>query len=111
MATSTTLILIAGMAVVTYLTRLPLAFLTRRRAKLPKALDRVLEQIPVAAFAAIVFPTVLQPGGHTDLKASNLYIWAAAVTVVAALIVPRSLIVPLTTGVGTAVVLHLVVGS
>ena len=66
MATSTTLILIVGMAVVTYLTRLPLALLSRTRSKLPKVLDRVLEQIPVAAFAAIVFPSVLQPNGHTE---------------------------------------------
>ena len=71
MATSTTLILIIGMAVVTYLTRLPLALLSRTRSKLPKVLDRVLEQIPVAAFAAIVFPNVLQPGGHTEISASN----------------------------------------
>jgi len=95
------------MAAVTYLTRLPLVFLARRRAKLPKAVDRMLEQIPLAAFAAIVFPAVLQPDGRTDLKASNLYLWAAAVTVAAAVAVPRSLIVPLTMGVTTAVVLHL----
>jgi branched-subunit amino acid transport protein len=109
-ADSTALILIAGMAVVTYLTRLPLAFMTRRRAKLPKAVDRVLEQIPVAAFAAIVFPAVLQPKGHTDVSASNLYLWAAAVAVVGAILVPRSLVVPLVTGVGTAIALHLLVG-
>jgi branched-subunit amino acid transport protein len=106
-ADATALILVAGMAAVTYLTRLPLAFLARRRAKLPRAVDRVLEQIPLAAFAAIVFPAVLQPDGHTDLEASNLYLWAAAVTVAAAVAAPRSLIVPLTTGVATAVMLHL----
>jgi branched-subunit amino acid transport protein len=95
------------MAAATYLTRLPLAFLARRRAKLPRVVDRMLEQIPVAAFAAIVFPAVLQPDGRTDLNASNLYLWAAAVTAAVAVAVPRSLIVPLTTGVATAVVLHL----
>jgi branched-subunit amino acid transport protein len=106
-ADATALILVVGMAAVTYLTRLPLAFLARRRARLPRAVDRVLEQIPVAAFAAIVFPAVLQPDGHTDLEASNLYLWAAVVTVAAAVAAPRSLIVPLTTGVATAVLLHL----
>jgi branched-subunit amino acid transport protein len=108
-ATSTALILIAGMAVVTYLTRLPLAFLARARAKLPKTLDRVLEQIPVAAFAAIVFPSVLQPGGHTHLEASNAYLWAALVAVAVAIARPRSLVWPLTVGCVTAVVLHEVI--
>lgn len=106
MATSTTLILIVGMAAVTYLTRLPLAFLSRTRSKLPRALDRVLEQIPVAAFAAIVFPSVLQPGGHTELRASNAYLWAAGVAVVVAIARPRSLVWPLAAGCVTAVVLH-----
>jgi branched-subunit amino acid transport protein len=109
LATSTALILIAGMAVVTYLTRLPLALLARTRARLPKALDRVLEQIPIAAFAAIVFPSVLQPGGHTDLQASNAYLWAALVAVAVAIARPRSLVWPLTVGCVTAVVLHEVI--
>jgi len=105
-ATSTALILIGGMAVVTYLTRMPLAFLNRRRAKLPKAVDRVLEQIPVAAFAAIVFPSVLQPGGHTEIEASNAYLWAALVAVGVAIARPRSLVWPLAAGCVAAVVLH-----
>jgi len=56
-ATSTTLILILGMAVVTYLTRLPLALLSRTRSKLPKVLDRVLEQIPVSQIRSVTIPT------------------------------------------------------
>jgi branched chain amino acid efflux pump len=108
-ATSTTLILILGMAVVTYLTRLPLALLSRTRSKLPKVLDRVLEQIPVAAFAAIVFPSVLQPNGHTEIRASNAYVWAALVAVGVSIARPRSLVWPLVTGCTVAIVLHEVI--
>jgi branched-subunit amino acid transport protein len=109
-ATSTVLIVIAGMAVVTYLTRLPLYFLTVQRYELPPLLDRILERIPTAAFAAIVFPGVLQPAGHTDLSWSNLYLYAAVVTLAAALLLRRSLLGTILVGIATATVLRQVAG-
>lgn len=109
-ATSTTLILIAAMAVVTYLTRLPLYFLTVRRYDLPPLVDRILERIPTAAFAAIVFPGVVQPSGKTDLHAHNLYLYAAVVTLGAALVLRRSLLGTIMVGIVTATVLKGVVG-
>jgi branched-subunit amino acid transport protein len=110
MATSTLLIVIVGMAVVTYATRLPLYLLTVRRYELPPLLDQILKRIPAAAFAAIVFPGVLQPGGATDLRSSNLYLYAAAAAVGAALMLRRSLLWTILVGVGTATLLRLVVG-
>jgi branched-subunit amino acid transport protein len=109
-ATSTTLILIAGMAVVTYLTRLPLYFLTVRRYQLPQLLDQILERIPTAAFAAIVFPGILQPGGRTDLHWSNLYLYAAVVTLGAAMLMRRSLLGTILVGIATASALRQLVG-
>ena len=49
MATSTALILIAGMSAVTYLTRLPLVLFVLRRRPLPPLADRILDRIPIAA--------------------------------------------------------------
>ena len=103
MSTSSALILIAGMAGVTYLTRLPLALLTVRRLRLPRLLDLVLEQIPVAAFAAIVFPAVLRADGHLDLHLSNLYLYALAATVAAAVALRGRVLEPTLAGVAVAI--------
>ncbi len=104
METGAALVLIGGMAAVTYLTRLPLFLLSARRARLPRLLTLVLEQIPIAAFAAIVFPGVLQPGGHVKLAFSNLYLYAALAAVVSARL-SRSLLATIVVGVGAAIVL------
>ena len=105
METGAALVLIAGMAAVTYATRLPLFLLSLRRVRLPRLVDRVLEQIPVAAFAAIVVPGVVQPGGHLDLHASNLYLYAALATVLATLLT-RNLPATIVVGVGLAILLQ-----
>lgn len=110
MATSTALILIAGMSAVTYLTRVTLVPFVLRRRPLPPLADRILDRIPTAAFAAIVFPGVLAPGGDVDLSASNLYLYAAAVTVAACALLRRGLLVSLLLGVATATVLRLLAG-
>jgi branched-subunit amino acid transport protein len=99
------------MAAVTYLTRLPLWFLASRPPTPRPRLARVIEQIPVAAFAAILFPGVLQPGGSTSLDLSNLYLYAAAVTVAAAVVVKGRLLPTLAIGTITAVVLRLLFGT
>jgi branched-subunit amino acid transport protein len=98
------------MAAVTYLTRLPLWLLASRQATPRPRLERVVEQIPIAAFAAILFPAVLQPDGSTRLDASNLYIYAALVTVVAAVVVKGRLLPTLAVGTITAVALRVVFG-
>ena len=54
--------------------------------------------------AAIVFPGVLQPGGHLKLALSNLYLYAALVAVGAALLT-RSLLSTIVAGVGAAILL------
>ena len=62
------------MAAVTYATRLPLWLLASRAPSPHLLAERVIEQIPIAAFSAIVFSGVLQPGGTTPHEASKLYI-------------------------------------
>jgi branched-subunit amino acid transport protein len=99
------------MAAVTYVTRLPLWLLVSRYRPPHPLLERVIEQIPIAAFAAIIFSTVLQPGGSTRLEASNLYLYAALVTVVVAIVLRGRLLPAIVTGTLTAVVLRLVFGA
>jgi branched-subunit amino acid transport protein len=107
--TGTALVLTAGMAGVTYCTRLPLFLLSLWRLRLPELLDLVLAQIPVAAFAAIVVPGVLAPHGHVDLHASNLYLFAALGSVAVTLLL-RNIAVTIVVGVGLAIVLRQLFG-
>jgi branched-subunit amino acid transport protein len=98
------------MAVVTYLTRLPLYFLTVRRYRLSSLVGHILACIPAAAFAAIVFPGVLAPAGHTDLHPSNLYLYAAIVTIAAAVALRQSLLGTILVGIATAALLRQLFG-
>jgi branched-subunit amino acid transport protein len=105
--TRAALALIAGMAFATYATRVPLVVLVTSRIKLPPLLEHILRCIPTATFAAIVVPGVLQPEqGQTDLSPSNLYIYAAAVSVVS-LRLSRNLLVTILVGCATALALSL----
>ena len=105
METGAALFLIAGMAVATYATRVPLVVLVTRRLRLPALLEHILRCIPTAAFAAIVVPGVLEPEhGQVDLSLSNLYIYAAAASVVS-LRFSRNLLVTLLAGCGVALAL------
>ena len=98
------------MAAVTYVTRLPLWLLVSRSPRPHPVVERVIEQIPIAAFAAIVFSGVLQPGGSTRVEASNLYLYAALVTVVVAILLRGRLLPAIGAGTITAVLLRLVFG-
>ena len=64
---------IAGMALATYLPRAaPLVFLSGRT--LPPAVVRFLGFVPAAVLAALLFPSVLTPGGGLDLSPGNVYL-------------------------------------
>lgn len=108
METRAAIVLIAGMALATYATRVPLVVLVRRRLRLPLLLERILECIPTAAFAAIVIPGVLAPShGPVDVSLSNIYVYAAAAAV-ASTRFTQNLLVTLLVGCGVALVLSLV---
>ena len=83
--------------------------LSYRRMRLPRLLELILAYVPAAAFAAIVVPGVVSPGGHLRLAFSNLYFYAAVACAVSALIT-RSLLATIVVGVASAVVLKQLVG-
>lgn len=109
METGRAVVLIAGMTAATWLTRLPFLVFSTRRIRVPRLVQFVLDQIPAAAFAAIVFPVVLAPHGDLQLRASNLYIWAAVASAAVAL-ATRNLLVTIVAGVGVAMLLRQLIG-
>jgi branched-subunit amino acid transport protein len=74
------LVLIAGMAIVTYATRVGFIGVARQFEMHPM-LRRALEYVPVSILAALVFPAVLAPTGKLLSPIGNMYVWAAAITV------------------------------
>jgi branched-subunit amino acid transport protein len=78
-------LLIALMALVTYLPRaLPLAF--AGRVRLPAALERGLEFVPIAVLTAIIAQTALVRDGALDLSLQNHHAIAASVAFAVALL-------------------------
>jgi branched-subunit amino acid transport protein len=76
-------LVIAGMAVVTYLTRAPLLLALARRA-LPPRLRLWLQLIPLAVLPALAFPLILVDGGRLTLSAAHPPLWGAIVAMVLA---------------------------
>ena len=76
MAETNILIILLGMALVTYLPRLIPAWLLRDK-QLPPFLVAWLRSVPVAVLAALLLPSLLIEGGQINFSASNLYLWAA----------------------------------
>jgi branched-subunit amino acid transport protein len=70
--------MIAGMALVTYLTRAPMLLLLR--GDLPAWLNRWLRYVPIAVFTALVVPAFVAPRGTPELT-SKLLIGAVAALV------------------------------
>lgn len=70
--------LIAGMMLVTYATRYTMIALLGRLT-LPEGALRWLEFVPVAAFTAIIVPSILTPQGRVDLSFDNHAVWAGLI--------------------------------
>lgn len=64
------MLMILGMALVTYLTRAPLLVLLR--GDLPPWLLRWLQFVPIAVFTALVVPAFVAPSGRVSLGPSAL---------------------------------------
>jgi branched-subunit amino acid transport protein len=78
------LIMVAGMAIVSYLPRwLPLVLLTRRQ--LPRWLVEWLDLIPAAIMSALVFPALFTDGDPRHLEWFRPHIFAALPTFIFAL--------------------------
>lgn len=72
-------VLILGMAAVTYATRIGF-FGIARQVEMHPLVRRALEYVPVSILAALVFPSILAPSGRLQQPLANPYLWAAAIT-------------------------------
>ena len=107
MDTRAALLLIAGMGLAAYATRVPLIWLVRHALRLPPLVEHVLRCIPTAAFAAIVVPGVLAPDhGSLDVSLSNVYVYGAVAAVVSTRF-SNNLLVTLLVGCGVVLGLSL----
>ncbi len=70
--------MIAGMAIVTYLTRAPLLVLLR--GDLPPWLRRWLKYVPIAVFAGLIVPAFVAPQGVPTVQIGLLVGLVGAVT-------------------------------
>jgi branched-subunit amino acid transport protein len=73
-------LLIAGMAIVTMATRIPVLVLLSRR-KMPDAVFRALKYVPPAVLSAIILPIVLLPDNKLDISLANETLIASIVAV------------------------------
>lgn len=73
------LLIILGMAVVTYATRVGFIGVARQ-FELHPLLLRSLEYVPVAILAAIIFPSALAPSQKIAMPLTNVYVWTLVVT-------------------------------
>lgn len=78
------LLLIAGMALVTFATRYPILALVSK-VDLPPALLNALKFIPPAVLTTIILPTLLAPTNDTlNLSYQNTYLIAGLITIIVA---------------------------
>ncbi|HBR96291.1 MAG TPA: AzlD domain-containing protein [Gammaproteobacteria bacterium] len=81
----TEVLLIVGMALVTFLPRyLPLALAGRYR--LPPLLRQCLGYVPIAVLSAIITQTVFVSGGDLRVSLGNPYLWGALAAAIVALL-------------------------
>lgn len=93
--------LLAGMAVATMATRIPVLLALSRR-KLPEGIERALRYVPPAVLAAIIVPIALLREGELHLSLANP---ALGASVLAALISWRTKNLLLTIVLGMAIFL------
>jgi branched-subunit amino acid transport protein len=79
-------LVIGGMAAVTFLIRYPVMAVVSR-VQLPEPAIRALRYVPVAVLTAITVPAIVVPSGVPDFALSNAYLWAG---IIAALIAWRT---------------------
>ncbi|MEG6615837.1 AzlD domain-containing protein [Peptococcaceae bacterium 1198_IL3148] len=93
---SEVLLIILGMAAVTYFTRFGCLVLFRYTG-IPAGLNRWLKHIPTAILTALIVPSLLLPKGYLDITIHNHYLIAG---ILAALIAYKSRSITATVGLG-----------
>lgn len=77
-------VLIAGMALVTFAVRYPVLALVGRM-QLPDRVLRALRYVPVAVLTAIIIPTMFAPdAGAVDISVNNAYLIAGILSIAVA---------------------------
>ncbi len=97
------LIIIIGMGIVTYFTRIG-ALALFRFIGVPSWLNRWLKYVPVAILTALIVPSLLLPQGYLDISINNHYLIAG---IVAAVVAYKSRNIIATLGLGISVMLVL----
>ena len=98
------LLIIFGMAAVTFATRFGCVALLGRTG-MPPGLERWLKHIPTAILTALIMPALLLPQGRLDLSLDNHYLLAGAVAAVVAY-KSRNIVATLALGMGTMLALR-----
>ena len=102
------LLLIAGMALVTFMVRYPVLALVGR-LPLPEGLFRTLRYVPPAVLAAIIIPAItLDARGALSLHAGNPYLLAGILTFVTAWL-SRSTLLTIVIGMAALLILKQIV--
>lgn len=96
----TIVLLIFGMAMVTYLPRVLPALLLSRR-KIPEPASNWLNYVPSAIVGSLLMPSLLLTDGALNLTSSNVFLWSAFPTFIVAFMT-RSLVVTVSVGVAVA---------
>lgn len=107
MSTAGLLVMIAGMAAVTLLSRVPPIVLAARIAPGPRT-RRWLRQVPPAVMAAIVAPALLTPRGHLEISVTNPELMIGLATLAVA-VLSRNFHLTIAFGVGAMAVVRLFV--
>lgn len=101
-------LMVAGMALVTYLPRLLPALVLQGR-RVPPFIAAWLRYVPVAVLAALLLPSLLVAEGKFNLAWDNLYLWAALPVGLVAL-KTRSMFATVLAGMGVVALARLFIG-
>lgn len=85
-------VLLIGMGLMTYATRLSMIALVSR-LDLPGSAARILRLLPAAVLSAIILPALVRPAGPVELTLTNTRLLAGAVATVIALRTGNALLV------------------
>ncbi|MBP2637611.1 MAG: Branched-chain amino acid transport protein (AzlD) [Firmicutes bacterium] len=99
------LVIIIGMALVTFVTRFSCVALLRQTG-MPAWLERWLTHIPTAILTALIIPALVLPRGQIDLSLDNHYLIAGLLATLVAYR-SRNIIATLMLGMGTILSLRL----
>jgi branched-subunit amino acid transport protein len=100
------IILIGGMALVTFLIRYPILALVSR-IKLPDRLFKALRFVAPSVLSAIILPGLLMPGGSLFLSIQNTHLVAGVVTA-GVMVWSKNLLVTIVVGMVVFLLLNLI---